>query len=149
MSKLSRQLAIKEIITDSDITNQDDLRRELRRKGFTVTQATLSRDLHELGVHRTSTVDGSKYVLHTEDTRPDMRILTGREIVSIGNNETLIVIVTLPGCANAVAQYIDAQRNDDILGTVAGDDTIVVIPASVKKISSLKKYIQKLIIDER
>jgi transcriptional regulator of arginine metabolism len=147
MSKLSRQLAIKDIIAARDISNQDDLRRELKRKGFTVTQATLSRDLHELGVIRTSTKDGAKYVLHTAEPRSDIRILSGREIISIDSNETLIVIVTLPGCANAVAQYIDAQQYDGILGTVAGDDTILVIPKKVKEISLILKYLRNLLLE--
>lgn len=147
MSKLSRQLAIKDIIAARDISNQDDLRRELKRKGFTVTQATLSRDLHELGVIRTSTKDGAKYVLHTAEPRSDIRILSGREIISIDSNETLIVIVTLPGCANAVAQYIDTQHYDGILGTVAGDDTILVLPKKVKEISLILKYLRNLLLE--
>ena len=146
MSKLSRQLAIKDIIAAKDISNQDDLRRELKKKGFTVTQATLSRDLHELGVIRTSTKDGVKYIFHMVEPRSDIRILTGREIISIDSNETLIVIVTLPGCGNAVAQYIDAQHYDGILGTVAGDDTILVIPKKVKDISLILKYLRELLL---
>jgi len=147
MSKLSRQLAIKDIIAAKDISNQHDLRRELKRKGFTVTQATLSRDLHELGVIRTSTKDGAKYILHTAEPRSDIRILSGREIISIESNETLIVIVTLPGCANAVAQYIDTQHYDGILGTVAGDDTILVLPKKVKEISLILKYLRNLLLE--
>lgn len=149
MTKLSRQLAIREIISEKVITNQDELRRELKRRGFTVTQATLSRDLHELGVHRTSTRAGSKYVLPADEPRSDTRILTGHEIISISHNETLIVIVTLPGCANAVAQLIDAHQHPDVLGTVAGDNTILVIPASIRKLNTVKRFIKKILVNER
>lgn len=147
MTKQSRHFAIKEIIAGRAITSQHHLQRELKKKGFIVTQATLSRDLQELGAIRASATSGTKYILSKDRERSDNRLLTGREIVSIDNNETAIVIITLPGCANAVAQYIDTQDYEGIVGTVAGDDTILVIPKSVKKISSITKYLRSLLFE--
>jgi transcriptional regulator of arginine metabolism len=145
MPKQARHLAIKEIITGQDITNQDRLRKELKKRGFAVTQATLSRDLHELGVSRAATNDGSKYILPDDSVRRNVRLLTGREIVSVGHNEHMIVVITLPGCANAVGQYVDQQNNPDILGTLAGDNTLLVIPASVANINKLVMYLKTLL----
>ncbi len=145
MTKQPRHFTIRELITSKEISSQHQLRRELQKKGFVVTQATLSRDLHELGVSRITTTSGSKYILSRDRNRQDIRLLSGKEIISIDNNETAIVIHTLPGCANAVAQYIDAQNYEGILGTVAGDDTILVIPKSVKKISTILNYLRNLL----
>jgi transcriptional regulator of arginine metabolism len=147
MSKQSRHFAIREIVAGKDITNQNDLRHALKNKGFIVTQATLSRDLREIGVIRTATTAGTKYTLPADHKRSDIRLLTGREIVAIDSNETVIVIATLPGCANAVAQYIDTQKYKGILGTVAGDDTILVIPKKVKELSDNLKYLRKLLLE--
>jgi transcriptional regulator of arginine metabolism len=145
MPKKARHLTIKEIITGQDITNQDLLRKELRKRGFAVTQATLSRDLHELGVSRAAMNAGSKYVLPEDSPRPNVRLLTGREIVSVRHNGHLIVIITLPGCANAVGQYVDQQNNPDILGTLAGDNTLLVIPGSTGNIEKLVSYLKTLL----
>ena len=146
MPKPARHLAIKEIILGRDISNQEVLRRELKRRGFSVTQATLSRDLHELGVNRTSTSSGSKYILSDDSVGPIVRPLTGQEIIAIKHNETSIVIVTLPGCASAVAQYIDRQEYEHILGSIAGDDTILIIPKSKLIIPSLIRYLHRLLV---
>jgi transcriptional regulator of arginine metabolism len=146
MQKHARQLAIKEIIFERDIANQELLRRELKRRGFSVTQATLSRDLHELGVNRTPTGSGSKYMLSDDNVGPIVKPLTGQEIIAIRHNESLIVIVTLPGFASATAQYIDRQEYEHILGTIAGDDTILIIPKSKMIIPSLMKYLHRLLV---
>ncbi len=145
MQKLTRQLAIREIITGSDITSQDQLRKELRKRGFAVTQATLSRDLHELGVSRAATSGGSKYILRHESPLRNIRLLSGQEILSIQHNENLVVVLTLPGCANAVGQYLDQQENDQIMATLAGDNTLLVIPASVDGIDELTESLRSLL----
>jgi len=146
MAKRSRHIAIKEILTTGHITTQAELKKKLQKKGFTVTQATLSRDLNELGVSRISEHTGHRYV-YTADSSNSGRKTDGvraQEIVRIQHNENLIVIITLPGCANAVAQWIDAQRHSNILGTLAGDDTILVVPVSVKRIKTVIRYLHHL-----
>jgi transcriptional regulator of arginine metabolism len=145
MKKAARHLTVKEILATKRIASQNQLRRELKRRGHTVTQATLSRDLRTLGITRVSDDRGFHYAFSTELARRDTRLINEKDIVALKHNEHLIVIATLPGCANAVAQSIDAQRYVDILGTVAGDDTILVIPTSADKISSLKRYLRTLI----
>src|SRR5437867_13408203 len=105
MQKQPRQFAIKEIIAGKAIASQDALRLELKKRGFEVTQATLSRDLRELGVGRVSSGVGSHYVLQPEAEVELLRPVVGAQVLSLRANESLIVIRTLPGCANAVGEF--------------------------------------------
>jgi transcriptional regulator of arginine metabolism len=138
MPKQARHFAIRQIIESKAIANQDDLRKELKKRGFNVTQATLSRDLHELGVGRISSGDHSRYVLQTTVEVASVRPFVGAEVTSIDANEGMIVIKTLPGFASAVGEFIDTQKHPDIIGTLAGDNTLLVIPKSHKKTNALR-----------
>jgi transcriptional regulator of arginine metabolism len=73
--------------------------------------------------------------------------LVGLEIISITNNESIIIIRTLAGRAQGVAHYIDRLNKEDILGTIAGDDTVMVIPKSIKTISNTLEIIKQLLIE--
>lgn len=147
MDKNVRQYTIKEVINTLPIANQDELRIELRKRGFKVTQATLSRDLNEIGVGRMATSDGARYVLQPEAEVRILRPLVGAEVVSINANESMIVVRTLPGCANVVGEFLDAQKNPDIIGTLAGDNTLVVIPQSQKKTKHLLTFLKEKLIE--
>lgn len=148
MSKQQRHVAIKQVITHQVISSQDDLCRALEKAGFEVTQATLSRDMKELGIARVNTLDGLRYVLHVESEERRLAPLIGYEIERIDANETMIVIKTLPGRAQGVAEIIDSKRNQLILGTLAGDNTIFVTPASVAKIDEVLKLIKELMSEK-
>ena len=130
MSKQSRHLAIREVIVRQSIASQDELRKELKRQGYNVTQATLSRDLRDLGVNWITTEQGGRYALSSSAEATILRPIVRAEVVSITSNDTVVVIKTLPGCANTVSEFIDVQKNPDIIGTLAGDNTLLVIPAS-------------------
>src|SRR4051812_19489700 len=124
MSKLSRQNAILEVVQQESITNQEQLRKALSKHGFAVTQATLSRDIHEIGLVKTS--DG--YALNQGDPQaehslpPALRLV--REFVTeVREAQNLLVIKTAPGSAQPVAAAIDAEGWTEIVGTVGGDDT--------------------------
>ncbi len=145
MNKAQRHYVIKEIIQNQSVSSQEELAVLLKKRGFDVTQATLSRDLAELGVSRIHTEKGMQYTINGHHEEAKITPLVTREVSSVEHNEVLIVIRTLPGRAQGVASYLDSLRNPMILGTVAGDDTVFVTPASVKKIASIEKYIKELL----
>ncbi len=145
-SKLNRQTKIKELLYEQDITSQEQLVSLLAEHGIEVTQATLSRDFAELGVIRHTTDGGMRYVLHADETSSKVSKLFGYEIVSVDHNESLIVIRTLAGRAQGVAYYIDRLNKPEILGTVAGDDTVLVIPDSHGNIPAVVNFIKELML---
>lgn len=131
MGKKSRHTTIKEIILSEDITNQDMLLNALINKGFDVTQATLSRDIKELKIIKAPTSRGS-YAYQLADavvnSQDNMMPLSSFGFLSIEFSGQLAVIKTRPGYAMAIAGEIDSKANQTIIGTVAGDDTILLIP---------------------
>jgi transcriptional regulator of arginine metabolism len=143
-SKLSRQAKIKEIISSSEVSSQEDLCRLLEDSGFETTQATLSRDLHELGIVRIPSETGFKYVFHLEDNDGALKSLIGMEIINILHNESAVIVRTMPGRAAGVAVYLDRMKDSYIIGTVAGDDSIIIIPDSHKNVTKLVEKIKSL-----
>jgi transcriptional regulator of arginine metabolism len=132
MQKTKRLLAIEKIIEGEKISSQEALLKKLKGKGISCTQATLSRNLRQLGVSRIPDGSGNyRYALTgkkgvTPETGSGMNIMTViREIVEA---KGLMVIRTIPGNANATAYFIDNAGRYEIAGTIAGDDTILIIP---------------------
>lgn len=131
MNKKRRLKEIKEIILANEITGQDVLLNMLLERGFEITQATLSRDIKELKIIKAPTSSGS-YTYQLSDAVVNI----GEEIlplstigfISVGFSGNLAVIKTRPGYAMAIAGEIDQKASHIVLGTVAGDDTILVIP---------------------
>jgi len=131
-NKTKRLNAIREIITDSPVGSQDELLRLLLERGYDLTQATLSRDLKELKVAKTPDMSGS-YVYRltpqekgTEDWS-DAFAVTRNRFRSIDFSGNIAVLHTRPGYASSVAYDIDDQARDVIIGTVAGEDTIIAV----------------------
>jgi transcriptional regulator of arginine metabolism len=149
MNKQRRQFAIKQIITHQGIASQEELCRALRKAGFEVAQATLSRDMKELGIARVNTAEGVRYVLHVESEERRMKSFVGYEIDSVDANENLIVVKTLPGRAQGVAEIIDNMHHPAILGTLAGDNTIFVTPTSISKLEEVLRLLQTLLSENR
>ncbi len=143
MNKYARQLKIKEILQQNRVGNQHDLLQLLRDSGMAVAQATLSRDCAELGIIRSRTNGKFKMLFPDDDADKIIKGLVGIEVLSIKAYETTIIIITLPGRAHGVGSWLDQLKSPLILGTIAGDDTVLVIPTSVLNISALKSYIQK------
>ena len=143
-SKQSRQAKIKEIISTREVSSQEDLCRTLEKTGFETTQATLSRDLHELGIVRIPSENGFKYVFHLEDTENTVKQLIGMEIINVMANESTAVVRTMPGRAAGVAVYLDRLKESHIIGTVAGDDSIIIIPDSHKNIDLVVERIKNI-----
>jgi transcriptional regulator of arginine metabolism len=147
MNKSKRHFAIKEIIQAKAISSQEELSVDLKKRGFDVTQATLSRDLSELGVGRIHADDRMRYVLSTESEERKLKSLVGFEVTSIDANEAMIVIRTLPGRAPGVASFLDSLHHPHLLGTVAGDDTVVVLPSTIKKIHATLKDVKDALVE--
>jgi len=148
-SKTHRQNRIKELLKEQIFYNQEELVKTLGEEGIEVTQATLSRDFQELGVVRTSAAEGSRYALNVEEAGNQIRKLISFEILSVEFNEMLVIVRTLAGRAQGVAHYIDKLNSKLILGTIAGDDTIMIVPSSVKNIPDIVELMNKIMDAEK
>lgn len=129
--RISRQNKILELIKTHDIETQDQLLNLLRESGYNVTQATVSRDIRELQLVKGQGKNGSfRYISGNYDDRPisDRFIKIFREtILSYSCAKNLIVIKTLPGCAGAAGEAIDTLSLAHIVGSVCGDNTMLVV----------------------
>jgi len=147
MEKQRRHLTIKQILASRTITTQSELASAMRKEGFKTTQATLSRDMKELGIAWVYTPSGAKYMLSPEKEEERLTTIIGFEIEQIESNENVVVIKTLPGRAQGVAEIIDHLRFPSVLGTLAGDNTVFILPRSIKKIketvSALRGVLEK------
>lgn len=130
-SKRDRQHAILELIGTREIGSQEDLRQLLAKAGWEVTQSTLSRDLRDLRIARVPTGRGVRYVVSDsggEDaTRAPLAMILPQLFVRLEGVSHMIVLKTVSGGAQTVASAIDRESSTDILGTIAGDDTILMI----------------------
>ena len=133
MSKLSRQNLILELVQQEPVGNQEQLRKLLLRQGFDVTQATLSRDINELALVKTpagySVSAGDAQV---EPGNHSAGRLVREFVVEVREAQNLLVVKTATGSAQPVAAAIDSEGWPEIVGTVGGDDTILVISQSKK-----------------
>ena len=153
MTKSLRHKTIKEVVGKNDILSQDMLLNILIDKGFDITQATLSRDIKELRIIKAPAANGSytyqlPEAINIQVQEEPIGALTAYGFVSIEFSGQLAVIKTRPGYAMGIAGEIDAKAKGTILGTVAGDDTILVIPKeNVKReeiIESLSVFIPNI-----
>lgn len=143
-AKVRRQQRIKELLNYKFISSHDDLLKALHKENIEVTQATLSRDFAVLGVIRIFTDGGVRYVINANESGKQIEKLIGFEIISVEHNEALIIIRTLAGRAQGVAHYIDRLNKHEILGTVAGDDTVLVIPDTVNNLPKVVGLIKQM-----
>lgn len=151
--KKERQQKIREIIQNNKIDTQDELIKKLKESGFTATQATMSRDIKELKLTKISDgVDGYYYVFPHSVGMNDINKLNNsltHLIVSVNCAMNIIVIKTHSGMAQAVATGIDNIKSDDILGCVAGDDTIFVVASSDEIAQNIGAKIKTMIIEAK
>ncbi len=124
MNKSFRQGQILKIIRNREIYTQDELARELAHVGIPATQVTLSRDMRELGLVKTP--EGYRQ-LPAERTGPELADVANEYLRDIRVAQNLVVLRTSPGNANSLAIAIDREELDEVVGTVAGDDTVLVI----------------------
>ena len=148
--KSKRQAKIMEIISTTNVETQEQLLKELQEAGFTSTQATISRDIKELRIVKELTSLGtyhyttaSREVANTFSTR--LNTIFRECVTSFDYAQNIIVIHTLPGLANAAASALDAMNMNVVLGTLAGDDTVVVIIRDTNAAAALFGEIKSLI----
>ncbi|MFI3115926.1 MAG: arginine repressor [Clostridia bacterium] len=140
--KFRRQAKIIELIDNGEIETQEELTAKLIEAGFETTQATVSRDIKELRLVKSMTQQGiSKYVVakSTGDGNFSVRLqkIFRESVIKIDLAQNLVVVKTLPGLGSAAAMSIDSLKSDEIVGSIAGDDTVFV---AMKDVDSAKIF---------
>ena len=149
MTKAKRHIKIRELIAKNEIETQDELVEALKKAGYNVTQATVSRDIKELHLVKVPLPDGRyKYSLPADrrfNPLQKLKRILVDSFVNIDHAENLVVLKTLPGNANAVAALIDNLDWEEIVGTISGDDTILIVCRNKKQSEKLtKRFLQML-----
>ncbi len=150
IDKTRRHQSILGILADQIIGSQDELALALEGMEIAVTQATLSRDLRDLGVARVPASDGYRYVppepvgqaagLGAER----LRVIAALEVTGIEANDAVIAIRTIQGRAEGVAAYLDGLGLEDVLATIAGDDTVIVYPRRTRHCAKLRRHLAEM-----
>ena len=147
--KVSRHAKIIELISQYDIETQEELAEYMNRAGFKVTQATVSRDIRDLKLTKVSVGAGKqKYVVHRQD-EPEMsekyiRVLRDG-YVSMDMAQNILVIKTVSGMAMAVAVAVDSMKWNEVVGCIAGDDTIMCAIRTVEDTVAVMDKIRKIV----
>jgi transcriptional regulator of arginine metabolism len=147
MNKHARHTAVREIVREGRYSSQEELREALAERGFDITQATLSRDLRELRLLKVPDADGGAYyTLPPEawDQTPKLERLISSLYVGAEGTGNLLVLKTLAGGAQPVAVALDWEEWPEVLGTIAGDDTILVILRDPAQLRNVQRRIEEL-----
>jgi transcriptional regulator of arginine metabolism len=148
-TKSERHRTILDIVLRKGIGTQEHFKKELERRGIKTTQATLSRDIKTLGLHKIRTAEG-KLIYSMGEERPrgadtgKLKRMLADFVEKIDGTNNLVIIKTSPGSAQGVAAAIDGVSFKGVLGTVAGDDTILVITKNSKTGKEVKKTMENL-----
>jgi transcriptional regulator of arginine metabolism len=154
--KFERHNAIRELVNSSLIQSQDELRRKLRRRGFAVTQATLSRDLHEMHLFKgpgggyglpSGNGNGNGTAVAEEDDDSPPSVADVMETFGLRSRQAMnqVVIGTVMGGAQPVAAALDYEGWPEIVGTIAGDDTVLVICPDMRRAAEVQAKLQKIL----
>ena len=147
--KTKRQRKIIELITNYDIETQEELAAKLVENGLNVTQATISRDIRELNLTKIATKGGKqKYAVQSSSdivsNSKYMRVLNDG-IITMDTAGNILVVKTVSGMAMAVAAALDAMQIKEILGCIAGDDTIMCVVKHAEETDRVKEHIESFI----
>jgi transcriptional regulator of arginine metabolism len=146
MDNLYRRNQILELLQQESVTTQEELRKRLARRGIRVTQATVSRDIEELGLVKTRSgyrrSDAPEPVAAPQPTLPVILKEFVREVLRASQ---IVVVKTHPGNAHSVGVALDAERWPEVVGTVAGDDTIFVATSGARQAERIRKKILALL----
>src|SRR5690625_1021985 len=149
MSKIQRHIKIRELITENEIETQDDLVDRLKNMGYNVTQATISRDIKELRLVKVpATNETYKYSLPADqkfNPLNKLKRLIMDAFVKIDHASHFIVLKTLPGNAQAVGALIDQLDWEEIMGSICGDDTCLIICRSEEQTEEIKERFLKML----
>ncbi|MEC7946990.1 MAG: arginine repressor [Myxococcota bacterium] len=136
--KQKRRRLVRQVLQEVFVRSQEQLASRVAKRDVSCTQATLSRDLRDMGVSRERTPDGLRYVM---DSRARylaaLQEVVGMEILDVRHNGAMVVVRTLAGRAQGVAAYLDEKNDPRVLGTVAGDDTVFIAPVELASIDAL------------
>jgi len=151
--KDQRHNAIRELIGNSGAASQDELRRKLRRRGFAVTQATLSRDIHELrlskgpGGYSLPNGNGGSTAVEEEDddTPPSVAEMIESFGLRVRQAMNQIVVGTVMGGAQPFAAALDYEEWPEVVGTIAGDDTVLIICPDPRKAAEVESRLRKML----
>jgi len=147
--KQQRQSAIREVLVQAAVPSQDELRRRLARRGFHVTQATLSRDIHELrlskGPRGYALPIAPRLPEDDEDALPGIREVLSSFGIEVRQAMNQLVLITTTSAAQPVAAGIDFEDWPEVVGTIAGDDTVLVICPDEQQARRLKLRIEEYI----
>jgi transcriptional regulator of arginine metabolism len=145
--KTQRHAAILRVVREQRIESQDVLREALAQEGFVVTQATLSRDIRELGLAKLADPGGGAYYAHPHRgaVRPELAQVLPALLVSVDGVGPFLVLKTASGSAGAVTEALDQAGWSEIVGTIAGDDTVLVITRSQRLRKEVSNRIQGLV----
>lgn len=143
--KTSRLKAISRIVRSNQVSSQDDLMRLLKEEGIETTQATMSRDIKDLRIVKMHNASGGYvYAMPSEAEKSSAEVgfeITGETVLSLDFSGNLAVFKVLPGHAGMVAATIDAGKPRSAIGTVAGDDTVLVV---IKEGVSRRRFIEEM-----
>ena len=143
MSRSERQDKLIEIINFNIVENQKQLTSFLREVGFNVTQATVSRDIKELGLIKRKNASGvSHYVKHVDPRLRKLKTLFHQSVIKIDFTGNIIILKTLSGAANSACALVDRIGENEIVGTIAGDDTVMIIVRNESSISNVIKLLE-------
>lgn len=145
--KTQRHNAIKDLLVKTSVTNQDDLRRKLAGHGIHVTQATLSRDIRELKLMKGPGGYALPNAADAEDEDlPDLADMMESFALEVRQAQNLLVLITTLGGAQPVAAAIDYEEWDDVVGTVAGDNTVLVVCPDIPQASAVRARLEAQIV---
>ena len=145
MSKATRQKAILEILRKGSIPSQEDLQGALEKRGIEVGQATLSRDIREMGLVKGSEGYGLPQGLAVEPALPSVERLVREFVLEIRQAQNMLVLKTSVGSAQPVAAALDGEQWPEVVGTLGGDDTILVISSDNKTAAGLAARIRGML----
>lgn len=149
--KFQRHNAIRELVGHSLVSNQDELRRKLRRRGFEVTQATLSRDIHQLRLSKGPSGyslpngHGTASIAAGEDQPPSLNEMIDSFGLRVRQAMNQVVLSTAMGGAQPVAAALDREEWPEVLGTIAGDDTVLIICADTRQAAEVGTRIRAML----
>jgi transcriptional regulator of arginine metabolism len=144
--KQQRHTAIRDVLHQATVPSQDELRRRLARRGFHVTQATLSRDIHELRLSKGPAgyaLPGDLPETDDEDSLPGIREVLGSFGIEVRQALNQLVLITTTSAAQPVAAGVDYEDWPEVVGTIAGDDTVLIICPDERQARILKARIEE------
>jgi transcriptional regulator of arginine metabolism len=149
LTKHDRHNVIRELVASAGVASQDDLRRKLVRRGFDVTQATLSRDIHEMRLYKGpngyALPNGNGAGEHEDDELPSIHEVLASFGLKVKQAQNQLVLITTAGSAQPVALGVDHEDWNEVVGTIAGDDTVLIICPDQKRASMLRERLEEMI----